>query len=279
MNRIKKLSLAFLLPVLLVALAGEASAQKPIPGIKKTAEYRSLLSYVNFLQTKKSTPASSSQKQTYRTNLNNRRAKTNNTVKKLYNRRLIRIEKQDDRAERRQIKKVRQQQKRRVAQLNGEKGERIGEAGSTYRARVSQINANYAGRIDSKVNKRRRLRAKLNRTTNPIAREVLLTQIESLGPTIRRLKDARQRQFNQASARYRAKVNGINARFSARIAGTKRFYKSLVRQIKDNWKKTFREDIRAAKSRRDSEFSLVTGLHNRGAGYIDQMPSPPPPPS
>lgn len=279
MNRIKKLSLAFLLPVLLIALAGEASAQQPIPGIKKTAEYRSLLSYVNFLQTKRSTPASSSQKQTYRTNLTNRRLKTNNKVKKLYNRRLARIENRDNRAERRQIKKVRQQQKRRVAQLNGEKAERIGEAGAVYQAKVNQINANYAGRIDSKVNKKRRLRAKLNRTTNPIAREVLLTQIEALGPKIRKLKGARQRQFNEAASRYRAKVDGLNARFAARIAGTKRFYKSLVRQIKDNWRKTFREDVRAAKSKRDSEFSLVTQLHNRGAGYIDQMPTPPPPPS
>lgn len=275
----RKLAVLLLLPVFAMGLVGEASAKKPIPGIKETSEYRSLLSYVDFLQTRKSIPAPPARKETYRNSLADRRLKANAKVKSLYNRRITRIRSRDDRAERRQIKKVRQQQKRRVAQLNGEKSERINEARGGYQARVNQVNANYSGRIASKVSNRRSLRAKLNRTTNPIAREVLLSQIEALGTKIRSLKGTRQRQLDQAASRYRSRVAEINERFAARIAGTKRFYKSLVRQIKDNWRKTFREDVRAAKSRQDSEFSLVTRLRNRGAGYINQMPTPPPPPS
>ena len=262
---------------LLLGLVGSANAQKPIPGIKSTPEYRSLLKYVNSLQTKKSTPATPAQKTAFRNNLSGRRAKANAKVKRLNTQRLARIKKQDDAAERRQIKGVRQQQARTVAQLNRAKGERIAQAATAYRLSVDRTNSNYSGRIASKSAKRKRLKSKLNRTTNPIAREVLIAQIEALGPKIKSLKAARKKQLDQAASGYQSRVDGLNQRFTAKVDGAKSFYKGLVRRIKDNWKKTFREDLKAAKSRRDSEFSLVTRLKDRGTGYIDQMPSPPPP--
>lgn len=274
-TKVKLFASITLLLVAVLGLAGPATAKSPIPGIKKTAEYRSLLSYVNFLKGKKATPASSGQKQTYRNNLSNRRLKANGKVKKLYNRRLARIESRDDRAERRQIKRTRRTQKRRVALLNSEKGQRINDARATYQAKVASANAYYSGSIASKVRKKRILRAKLNRTTNPLKREVLTAKIEAIGPKIRKLKGARNNQINQAARAYQRRVDRINVSFASRIASTKRFYKSIVRRIKTDWRETYRRDIRSAKQLRDNQFSLVTSLRNRGAGYIDQMPAPP----
>lgn len=274
-TKVKLLASVSLLLVAVFGLAGPANAKSPIPGIKKTAEYRSLLSYVDFLKGKKSTPASSSQKETYRNNLSNRRLKANGKVKKLYNRRLARIESRDDRAERRQIKRTRQTQKRRVAKLNREKGQRINDARATYQAKVNSANAYYSGSIASKVRKKRILRSKLNRTTNPIKREVLVAKIEAIGPKIRKLKAARNNQINQAAGAYQRRVDRVNSSFATRIAGAKRFYKSIVRRIKRDWRETYRRDIRSAKQLRDDQFSLVTNLRNRGSGYIDQMPAPP----
>lgn len=275
----KLLASLFLLVALLLGMAGPAAAQKPIPGIKDTPEYQSLLRYVNFLGTKKSTPASSSQKQTYRTNLTNRRLKTNNKVKSLYQRRLTRIKSRDDEAERRDIKKTRQAQARKVAQLNDQKAARINQAGARYRTRVNQINARYADPIASASAKRKRLKAQLNRTTDPVKREALLAQLDTVNNRLRQLKTARQAKLNEAADQNRSQVREINQTFDDLIADARRFYKGQVERIKEQWKKTYREDVTKATTRRDSEFGLVTRLHDRGAGYIDQMPSPPPPPS
>jgi len=139
------------------------------------------------------------------------------------------------------------------------------------------VNARYSTTITSKSANRRRLRAQLNRTTNPIRREVLLAKIENLGLKIRKLKSARKGQINQAGRQYQVKVDKLNSRFAQRIAGTKRFYKSLINLIQENWKKTFEADIAKVQTRRDSQFAAVKRLNRKGVGYIDEMPSPLPP--
>lgn len=278
-NQSKLFASLLLFFTLVLGLAAPAVAQKPIPGIKDTPEYQSLLRYVNFLGTKKTTPASSSQKQTYRTNLSNRRLKTNNKVKSLYQRRLTRIKSRDDEAERRDIKQTRQAQSRRVAQLNNQRATRINQAGAQYRTRVDQINARYADPIASASAKRKRLKAQLNRTTDPVKREALIAQLETVNNRLRQLKTARQAKLNEAADQNRSQVRDINQTFDDLIADARRFYKGQVEKIKEQWKKTYREDVAKATSRRDSEFALVTRLNDRGTGYIDQMPSPPPPPS
>lgn len=273
----KLLASLFFLFTLVLGLAGPAVAKKPIPGIKDTPEYRSLLSYVNFLQTRSSKPASSEQKEIFRNNVANRRLKANSKVGNLYQRRLTRIKSRDDEAERRDIKKTRQAQARRINQLNDQRAARINQAGTRYRNRVNQINSRYADPIASASAKRKRLKAQLNRTTDPDKREALLAQLGTVNARLRQLKTARQEKLDEAADQNRSQIRDINDNFDGLIADARRFYKGQVERIKEQWKKTYQGDVAKAKSRRDSDFNLVTNLRDRGFGYINQMPPPGPP--
>ena len=272
----KTKTIALLIPFIAAGLffAGPAQAQKPIPGIKKTAEWRSLESYVTTLQGKVSTPTTETQKQTYRTNLGNRRLKANAKVKALYQRRLTRITSRDQKKEQRQIAQIRANEKNKVNQLKNDRAARLATARATIDSKVASIKASYAASLDSARSNLRRLKTSLARTKDPFRRQVILQRIDTVQNQIDQLRSQQRQKIDDARSRHRAKVAQIRSAYADRIASSRDYYDSLVVTVKNTWKKLYREDVQQIKQRRTSEYQLVTNLRDRGAGYIDQMPTP-----
>ena len=272
----KTKTIAILIPFIAAGLflAGPAQAQKPIPGIKKTAEWRSLQSYVTFLQGRVSTPTTEAQKQTYRSNLGNRRLKANSRVKALYQNRLSRIIARDQKREQRQIAQIRANEKSRINQLKGFRSTRLATARATIDAKVENIKFAYGARLSDARSNLKRLQLNLARTKDPFRRQVILQHIDTVRNQIDQLQTQQRQKIADARSRHAVKVAQIRSNYANRIASSRDYYESLVVTVKNTWQKIYREDVQLIKERRASEFQLVTNLRNRGAGYIDQMPTP-----
>lgn len=260
-----------------LGLATQASAQKPIPGITQTSQWKSLKAYVNTLQAKRNTPATSTQKANFRSRLSTKQNATNQRVKQLYAQSLNRLKAKDSAKERAAIKKVRQNQSRAVAELKASLAARLGVARNTYSRAVNKIQDRYSFRITSEQRNLKKLRRNLARTTDPLQRQLILSKIDVVKRELSQQKKARSNDLAQANDYYQSQVRTITLRYDNRIVNTRAYYKSLVRQVKASWKVIYDNDVAAAKSKRTKEFSLVSGLKARGTGYIDQMPTPTPP--
>jgi len=266
------LSTLVLLPLIALASAAPASAQKPIPNINQTQPYKSLKSYVSFLQSKRTVPASTEKKATYKLTLSSRRTKANLKSKSLYNRRVTRISKQDDNKQRRQIKVIRQAQKAKVNDLKSGLADRLASLQSKENAAIARVNAEYNSRITSLTNKRDILRKRLDKTTNPAKRDKITIKINATQKQINKLVNSRNADVDVVQTKYNGKVDNVNDLFAAKIQRAKDSAANQITQAKNAYKKIYRAQIAAAKTKKASEISLITDLANRGTGYIAEMP-------
>lgn len=270
--RIRLLSLLVLAVSALVLTASPASAQKPIPGIKQTVAFKQLKSYVQVLSTKRNQPASPARRQNFKAKLSTRRKNANKKVNALYQQKLNRIKKQDDRQERQQVKQIRANQKVKVQGLQQDLAERLADLRADQASAVQRTYDRYAGRINSKSNRRDSLKRQLRRTTNPVKRARLTRQINSLQVQINGLVSDRNTAVNGINSRYATRTTSVTNLFNARIANARSSSKRQIQQVRTAWKQTFRTQFSAAKTRRKSQMNIVTTVATRGQGYIEQMP-------
>jgi hypothetical protein len=252
-----------LLAIASFGLATQASVSSSTPGITQTAQWKSLKAYVNSLETKRNTPASPTQKASFRSRLNTKANATNERVKQLYVQSVNALKARDSRKERAAIKKVRESQAQAVRDKKAALASRLAIARVTYNRAVNKINDRFSFRIDSGKRNLKKLRRNLARTTDPFQRE--------LGQQ----KRIRNNELTDAANYYQGKVKAITLRYDNQIIDTRAYYKALVRKVKSSWKVIYDDDLAAAKSTRTKQFSFVSKLKSRGSGYIDQMPAPP----
>lgn len=273
--KLRLVALVALFTTGLLLAAAPASAQRPIPGIKQTAAYKSLKNYVDVLQSKRTVPVTTPRRQTYRANLKTRRQNATTKVLALYSQKLVRLSKQDDKKQRRDVKRIRQNQKAQVQDLKARQATRLAGLQSKQNAAQDRVTATYALRINPLADKRDRLRRQLDKTTKPAKRTALLKQIDKLQRQINVLVNDRQSDLNDVASRFDAKAQSINSLYAAKIAKVKANAARQIKQEQDAWRQTFRAQINAAKDKRDAQKTLVAALAERGSGYIDQMPAAP----
>jgi len=267
------LSTLALISLIVLAFAAPASAQQPIPNINQTSEFRALKKYVGFLEAKRAVPANAETKTTYKLSLSAKRTAANNKSDALYNRRVLRISKQDDNKQRRQIKVIRQNQKVKTTQLKGELSDRLGSLQAKENAAVDRINNSYGARIQSLTNKRSILQKRLDKTTNAAKRDKITIKINAVQKQINTLVNAKQADLNVVTDKYNGKAANLNDLFAARIQRTKDSAASQIKQAKKAYKQLYRDQLAAAKAKKNSEISLITDQANRGTGFITEMPN------
>lgn len=267
-----------LVPLIAVGLlaAGPAQAKQPIPGITQTAQWRALKSYVNQLEAKRNTPASAQQKTAFRQKLSGKRLAANARVKKLYSQRIQRIVNRDQAQERRQIQKLQNAANRQVDQLKGQRAARLAYKKASFASQIASIQDRYATSIDTNNRQLKRLERNLRRTRDPFQRQVILQHIDTIENDNTQLKRARTRNIENATDAHREAVSIIRRKFATRIADTRNHYRGLIATVRQTWKTLYANEVKAAKSKRTDQFQLVTNLWDRGEGYIEQMPAPPP---
>lgn len=267
-----------LLVLLVLAFSGlllsgaPSPAQAAVPGIKQTAEFKRLKNYVNFLQTKRSVPVNTARRQTYKTTLTTRRNAAGTKVQSLYSRVLLKISREDDAKQRRDIKRIRQNQKSQVQNLNARQAVRLGALQDKENAAISRINASYNLRINPLADQRDRLKRQLAKTTNPTKRTQLTRQINKLQVKINALVSDRTTDLNNLQTTYNLKAQNIRNKFAQQIANVKANAQQQIQQEKNAWRQTFRTQIQAAKTRRDAQKDIVKSQAERGFSFIQQMP-------
>lgn len=265
------------IPLIATALlvAGPAGAKQPIPAITETGQWRALKTYVNQLETQRNTPATAQQKANFRQRLNAKQTAANDRVKKLYSQRLQRVINRDSAKERRQIQKLQNSAARQVGELQAQRASRLSVAKANFSAQINRIRDRYAAALATDSRQLKRLERNLRRTRDPFQRQIILSHIETIERGMSELKQARARNIASATATHKQTVSALREKFAGKIASTRAYYRGLIDQVRTAWKTIYADDVAATKSVRTKQFRLVTNLRNRGAGYIDQMPTPP----
>lgn len=270
--KLRLLAVLAILSTGLVLATAPASAQRPIPGIKQTVAFKKMKNYVHFLYSKRNTPTATFRRQTYKSNLTQRRRNANNKVNALYRQKLNRLSKQDDNKERRQVKQIRLNQKSQVQGIKRDLAERLADLQSDQNMAVQRIYNRYAPQINSRADQRDRLKRQLNRTTNPVKRAQLNRKIKNLQIQINGLVDDRNTAVNNVNSRYAARTTSVTNLYNSRIANVKASAQQQIQQARNAWKQTFRTQVQAAKTRRIAQRDIVDTVADRGFGYIEMMP-------
>jgi len=256
-----------------VVLAGVPSpAQGAVPGIKQTVAFKRLKSYANFLQSKRTVPVDTTRRQAYKTTLANRRKNANTKVQALYSQTLLKISREDDKQQRRDIKQIRLNQKAQVQNLNSRQAVRLGALQDQQSSASQRIYATYALQINPMADKRDRLERQLDKTVNPVKRNQLTRQIDKLQVKINALVSDRTTDLNNLQTNYKIKSQNIRNQFSQQIANVRANAQRQIQQERNAWRQSFRTQIQAAKTRRDAQKDMVASQAERGSGYIEQMP-------
>lgn len=262
-----------LLPILALVAVAPASAQQPIPGIKNTAEFRSMKNYVSNLSTKRNIPASTTRKSKFRSTLKTKRVKANAKAKSLYKRKVVRISKQDDNKERRQVKQVRQAQKSAITGLKADLASRLGSLRAKQAAAIARASASFNSRIQPLSNKRRILQKRLDKTKNPLKRNRITLKINSVQRQINTLVNARTSKANEVKSKYDLRIGNLNDLYDARVQKARASAAKQIQQARNAYKRLFREQLATAREKKSNNIELITNLRDRGAGYIDAMPN------
>lgn len=265
-------SILALLALLFAVSAAPASAQRPIPGIKQTVAFKQMKNYVEFLFSKRDTPVVVNRRQAYRTKLTKRRRNANRKVNALYRQKITRIKKQDDNQERRQVKRIRINQKRQIQGLKADLADRLADLQADQNAAVQRVYDRYAPGINRRADQRDRLKRQLSHTTRPTRRAKLIRKINKLQAQINGQVDDRNTDVNGVNARYAARTNSVNILYKARMDKVRSSAKRQIQQTRNAWRQTFRTQFRAAKTRRGAQKDLVGTVAARGFGYIQGMP-------
>lgn len=273
----KTKAVAFLIPFIAAGFlfASPGQAQQPIPGIQQTAQWRALNDYVSELRAKRKTPATSERKASYRQALKTRRTNANTRVNQLYSERLRRIIGRDKVKERRQIRKYQKASNRQAGKLQGKRSGKIAAAKDASVARVSAIRARYAAALAVQNDQIRKLQKQLRRTKDPFQRTFIKQSITTANNKKDRLRQTRQVDIADEIASRTAQVDSIRRRFSILLERSRSHYRRLIANVESAWRRIYADEVRSLKAQRTSEFQLVTGLNDRGTGYIDEMPPKP----
>ena len=266
------LSTLALLSLMVLAFASPAAAQKPIPPISSTQPFKALKNYVNLLGGRATVPATVQKKQQFRAALATKRIAANNKAKSLYAKRVVRISKQDDKKENRQIKLIRQTQKTKVSGVKADLASRLAALTVKQNNAIAKVNASYDGRITSNSNKREILQGRLDKAKTPAQREKLTKKITSVQKVINNLANAKQADLSVVESSYATRSANIQNTFNAKIQRVKDAAARQIKQAKLAYKRLYREALAAAKEKQTAEIELITTVRERGAGYIDQMP-------
>jgi hypothetical protein len=261
----------------LVSAMPAQGAKQPVPGIKKTPQFRALERFVTFLGTRAEVPTSEAQKGAYRIKLKTRRTSANLKATALFNRRIDRLSKRDDKKQREQIRQIRSNQKIRVNNLRAALNVRLGRLENEAQAAVARVNDSYDERIGSLTRKRNILQERLDKATEPARRNKISGKIEAVQAQINKLVGERQSEANDEVARYEGRKAEVNELFSARIDNAQDAGRRAVAAAKRAYERLYRKEIAAAKSLKAGEIAIITAQRDLGAGYIDRMPLVPEP--
>jgi len=271
-NRLAALLVLIVAGVMFAAVP--ASAQSAVPGIKQTPAFKKMKGYVEFLYDRRMKTVTPKKRQTFRTNLRGFRKNADLKANQLFSIRITQIARQDDVQERRQVRRIRVNQKRRVQAQQRALANRVSALKVKQNVAVQRIYNQYQPQINNLADQRDMLKRQLNRTTNPVKRAKLTQKINNLQTRINALVSDRTTDVSEVNARYNARTNSVTALFNARITKIRAQARKQIRQARNAWRRTFRTQLQAAKVRRGADKEIVASVAERGNGYIDQMPSP-----
>jgi len=258
----------FVAPALVFSSAPANAAN---PGIRSTAQYQALKSYVSQLNGEKNQQQTPAQISKYRSELSTKRARAAAKVRVLYQNRMSQAK--DRRNQRKdKVAALKQRRNNQVAQLKNARQSRLNEIAAERRAAIARINGKYAGqqdRLNKQLNKARR---KLAKATNPVVKQNLREEISAIQDNLDNLAQEKRSDLNVADNKYDNRTENAQNSFARRIENAVEQANATISNLQTRLREDYQRSKQLAQQRRADEFGLVRSKYTEGVGYINQMP-------
>ena len=253
--------------------ATQASAQKPIPGITATAQYKELQRNVNVvLASKKDTPVSANGRQKYRNGLNARTTNVYNRIRSLTTQRYNRTKKQNMNQMKRANQKVKAQSKKQLNKINAQYKANLDADERAYHAAVSAIQRSYAPQTNRYRSQITNLKRRLAKAKNPVVRADIQDQITKAQFALSRVLDRQNDDISEAKRRFDAEDRDDLAARNRAVRKLNQATAARLAQVRNTYRQKYQARSAQVSAKNQSERSLTAQLHARGEGFIEDMP-------
>ena len=262
-----------LLTTIVLVLAPATGAAAP-PKFADTAAYKNLTAYVNELNTKKTTPATTEEKTAFQTNLNSKAlAAKKRSNKLLQSRKKYQLSLNQKNLKKAVLKLTRKYNRQVTLVKNNLKV-------NTRQQKFRQRDAirNQTRKINKKINlsrfKLRELRKKYYDTASGAAKTRLQKEINIELAKIERSRGLVAKATDKINARYKKVFKNLKSRAKNDINNLTKKLNRNKSTTKKNYSRNYNQTKRNLIKRKDREHVTVDNLKTTGSGYINAMPAP-----
>lgn len=269
-----RILLMFPLAIALAFMGTTTAAQAGMPGIRNTAEYKALKSYVKVLASKSANPNKVGE---YRRTLSAKRAKANSKVRDRFQERRSTAKMQRTKA-RAKVAKMRQNRSAEVQALKSNRDAKLSSLEQQRRSGVSRINSEYGDRLDNLAKNRAELTKKLAKAKGAAARQRIRDELDDVQSEINSLDKEKQNDLSLLNTRINNQEQTVKEKAAADISRTKAQVERDIQEAEQALRERYEARSDAAKTARQNEFAIVKAEYERGVAFINALVKPKPEP-
>jgi hypothetical protein len=251
------------------------SASAAIPPLSDTGEYKALQNFVTFLESQAGVETSAGIKDSYQLDLQQRVTAANNRAEVLFDRRKTLARNQVNSNRKKEVRKVRNKERKNLAKAQAVRQKRVREAKQQYRRAAAKIERRYGAKIRSLRKQIANLQRQQNQTRNPRKLAIIEDRLAQARVLIQNNIEDQRSAANKAQRQQRRAIKSARQRYaqiSKKIeTSADRQAQRLVNKYQQRWE----QRLASIQARRSNDLGAVESLEIAGENALEAIPTPP----
>lgn len=276
MNSSRRLRL--LVPLAAVALfavallAPSAGAANNIPSFWSSAQYESLVKFVDKLDGLADTPATAAQKTSYEGQLENKHGAAVNKSTALFNRAKKAAKAESQRAFKRSVQSIRRTEAGELAALRRDYDARMNRAAANYESGLGRIEDQFDAKVATLRKQIKRMRNQKANAKTALEKELLQEGIERRSKRIGTDRELEQEEIADLKAGYKAEKASIRAGKASATKSVQQNDDEAIETLRNRNNRIYNTRVRTLQSQRTNQVADLERKLNAGRSAIGRMP-------
>jgi predicted HicB family RNase H-like nuclease len=256
-----------------VALVAPAANAATIPPLATTAQYKALVSFVDKLDKLSNTPATTAQKASYDSQLQNKHQAAVNKSSALFGRGKKAAQAESQRAFKVGVRTIRRTEAGELAALRKDYDSRINRAAATYQAALGRIEDVYDSRTASLTKQVQRLRKQKAKANNVLSKAQIQEAIDRRVKRGSEDRNLQQEEVADLKTGYRREKDAIRSAKSSATQVTQQGDDEAIVTLRSRGKRIYNTRVRTLQSARINQLHDLEAKLSDGRDAIERMPA------
>ena len=270
LRRLVLLVAGALLAVALVAPAAQAANN--IPSFWTSAQYESLVKFVDKLDELSGTPATAAKKTTYEGQLENKHQAALNKSTALFNRGKKAAQAESQRAYKQGVKTIRRTEAGELAALRRDYDARMNRAAANYANTQGRIEDQFDNKVATLRKQIKRMRNQKANATNLLEKERIQQGIERRSKRITLDREIEQEERSDLRAGYKKEKEAIRAGKASATRSVQQNDDEAIETLRNRNTRIYNTRVRTLQSQRTNQVGNLERKLNAGRNAISRMP-------